>query len=84
MGKNVKEVRAVYPHVCHQNAITCHGEDHEVDLVDAPNCWDKPGTATIEILEANVVIIRHGVDPSVLPPLPDIALPRQMTAYHVS
>ena len=37
LGKHVKCVRGINGHVCHGNPITCHGEDHEVDLVRHPS-----------------------------------------------
>ena len=40
-GKNLKCVRGISPHTCYGSPITCHGEDHEVDLVNAPECQDR-------------------------------------------
>jgi hypothetical protein len=82
-GKHLNCVRGVGTHTCYGNPITCHGEDHEVDLVDAPHCAGKPGTVVSESLSANVLIIRHGIDSSILPPVPDVMLPRQIMPYHV-
>jgi len=83
LGKNVKCVRGINGHTCYGSPITCHGEDHEVELVDALQCAGKAGTVVRETVPANVVIIRHGIDPSILPPVPDVMLPRQMMPYHV-
>jgi len=83
LGKNVKSVQGINGHTCHGNPITCHGEDHEVELVDATRCAGRPGTAVVDTIQANIVIIRHGIDPSNLPPVPDVMLPRQMMPYHV-
>jgi hypothetical protein len=74
---------------------SCHGRTHGLDLVEALDCrFDPQPPVPAEKLHANVLIIRHGINTAAIPslpviivggspvpPLPDIALPRQMTAY---
>lgn len=75
----------------------CHGQIHDIDLEQLNDCRYPPGKAgSAETLTANVLIIRHGINtaaipslPTVtisgntMPPLPDIALTRQIIPYHV-
>jgi hypothetical protein len=74
-------------HVCNGSHIRCHGEDHDVHLVNAPHCLFPfdPQAIVVQILRANAVIIRHGIDVRTLtqPHLPDIALTRQLPPFHV-
>lgn len=61
---------------------TCHGRPHKVNMVENNDCRKPPGTSIIDSKNADVVVVRHGIDPSVLPKaVPDIALTRQMTSY---
>ncbi len=75
LGKKLKCVKGIKGHTCDGSPITCHGEDHQVDLVDAPQCGSPAGANVSETLTANIVIIRHGIDPSILPPCPTSCCP---------
>ncbi len=82
-GRNVASVTGVGGHVCTGNWLTCHGQQHEIQLVEATDCRADPNPPKqAEKLTANVLIIRHGLDSSVSSPLPDVALPRQTIPYH--
>lgn len=74
-------------HICSGSHIACHGEEHDVHLVNAPHCLlpFNPHATVVETVNANAVIIRHGIDVHTLtqPHLPDIALPRQLPPFHV-
>lgn len=74
-------------HLCSGSHIACHGEEHDVHLVNAPHCLlpFDPHATVVETVNANTVIIRHGIDVHTLtqPHLPDIALPRQLPPFHV-
>jgi len=81
--------RAVPPGVVcnHPPPITpadCLGKPHDVNLALAPNCRAPAiPAAPAEVLAANAVIIRHGLDNRALPAWPPrIPLSRQMTPYH--
>ena len=79
-----------------QRWLSCHGKHHEIDLVEANDCRHDPKRlVSAESLRPNVLIIRHGIDTTAmrslpvitidgitLPRMPDVALPRQMIAYH--
>lgn len=51
--------------------------------MDAPKCGTPLGAHVTETIPANIVIIRHGIDPGIFAPVPDVMLPRQMMPYHV-
>ncbi len=65
----------------------CYGRDHTVGLVDAETCWEPRAQhpAVAKKLEANIVIIRHGIDANAQlgTVLPDIPVPRQALPYIV-
>ncbi len=42
LGQRVQCVRGINGHACYGNPITCHGEDHEVELVSAPDAPAAP------------------------------------------
>lgn len=48
-------------HVCNRKARDCHGILHRVSLVKAPDCRQQ-SLAAIDGFDANVLILRHGVD----------------------
>lgn len=74
-------------HLCSGSHIACHGEEHDVHMMNAPHCLlpFDPHATVVETINANAVIIRHGIDVHTLtqPHLPDIALPRQLPPFHV-
>jgi hypothetical protein len=68
---------------CGYEHATCAGEDHEVELMDAPACWDRSKPGTTRKVDANFIVIRHGIDSTVLPGLQSIKFPRQLLPYNV-
>jgi hypothetical protein len=74
----------------------CLGKTHDIDLERADDCRHDPRPpATAGRITANVLIIRHGINTAAIPalptirvrgksvpPLPDVALTRQVAPYH--
>ena len=75
--------------------LSCHGRTHTIDLEMALDCrFDPKPPVSAGRITANVLIIRHGINTAAIPslptiivngkpvpPLPDIALTRQMMSY---
>lgn len=83
--RRVQKVTGV-SHTCHNNWILCHGQEHEIEIIDAPDCDTPPGGGSVT-RNAEVVVIRHGIDfatggPTRSTPVPEIQLPRQMVPYY--
>lgn len=86
-GKRTLEVNGEVGHQCQAQFAACHGQPHQVLLANALYCLaPTPAAAAItRRLDANIVIIRHGIDARRLtaPQLPDIPLTRQLPPFHV-
>jgi hypothetical protein len=61
--QRVTDVRptAASGHVC-SHPSSCHGQDHDVDVASQPSCNSATG-APLALTVANVIILRHGVQP---------------------
>jgi hypothetical protein len=65
-----KSVVRVSGHAC-TGPVACHGKHHEVELEEYPQCWQPPGARVPTPLDADVLIIRHGIDRAgIVAPLP--------------
>lgn len=70
----------------------CYGHPHRVILVPHPECWSAPAGGPEEKLDANVIVLRLGIDPTKVPKPPikedvfEILLskPPLFLPYHVS
>jgi hypothetical protein len=98
LKKSENRIKTIYPktmlveiegHGCNNTAPDCHGQGHEVLYVRAANCFEEPDTDKSNYHYAkdgpyNVIIIRHGVDPShpLFNKLP-ISNPRQILPYYL-
>lgn len=76
----LKELKSIDQHSCSRNPNVCHGKMHKATLVELPDCRDPEGKRARSI-EANVLIIRHGLDLSSLPWDPTPPVFRQALPY---
>lgn len=81
-GRKVKSLKGRAPHVCKSDASDCHGKDHEVSLVECSDCTGNEG-AIADQFEANVLVLRHGLDMTGLPEKLSPPHFRQSTPYQV-
>ncbi len=63
----------------------CLGKNHEITLRDHPFCWSVEGSERTIRLNANVVVIRHGIDAIDIPwiALTPLSNPRQILPYYL-
>jgi hypothetical protein len=82
-----RQIDSITPLGNHQcgSPTTCHGQNHEVQFRDFPACSGTPGSILAPQSTANVVLIRHGVVPAVLPwlQLTPHVQPRQILPYYL-
>jgi len=79
----VSQVTGQQPHVCAGDPWLCHGLDHDVLLEDRPLCHDRSPGAIVHREKAQVVVIRHGIDPQNAFAATPIAFARQVMPYHL-
>jgi hypothetical protein len=67
-NSKVLSVRGV-GHVCNNSPNECHGQDHDVDITDStcPTYNDASDARQLDDGPFNIVITRHGIEPSKFP-----------------
>lgn len=85
--QNVVSIEAQHtcnPNLHQQGYLNCHGKPHRVELVEAAHCAERnPNATPVQLLEGNIIIIRHGGRQDPGSPIPEITLPRQLPPHHV-
>jgi hypothetical protein len=84
-GQSVDRILPAPPHAACTGTAACHGQDHDVHLVQFPRCWDLAGPPVPAPIRANVVIIRHGIERASIPwlSLTPLANYRQILPTHL-
>lgn len=98
LKKSGGRIKTIYPksmiveiqgHECDNMATECHGNEHEVVYIPAESCFKEPDKSKDKYRYVkggpyNVIIIRHGVDPShpLFNKLPS-SNPRQILPYYL-
>jgi len=68
---------------CANQPWACHGVTHDVELEARPSCTMKGPVASTERLQAEVVVVRHGIIPNADFENMPMALARQIMPYHL-
>ena len=73
------------PHACGLPG-DCHGKDHLVTLLNYPRCYENPQGEREDQPTANVIVIRHGINPDRIPwlSLTPLANHRQILPDHLA
>jgi len=82
-GYSLSTVRAsvISGHSC-RSAASCHGADHDVELIDETCRGGKGSGAPLNGGTHNVVVVRHGIDGKAMKsPVGPVPLARQMLPY---
>jgi hypothetical protein len=74
-SRNIHEIVGI-GHTC-LSAATCFATSHKIQLANAPLCYEKARPID-DWLEADIIVIRHGIQGHPTPAIADIDFPRQI------
>jgi hypothetical protein len=77
----VGNLRSIDSHNCSGDPDVCHGRMHEATIVGVSDCMGRSAGGLNVTVEANVLVIRHGLDISHLRFDPTPPVSRQLVPY---
>jgi len=83
-GRRIIDIQSIQTHhVCADDADDCHGKMHRVTWAPMPDCRGAPNTSTMNFVDANILILRHGIDTAALKMNVTPSTPRLLLPYYL-